>query len=295
MDVVTPRHAAARWCTREHGGPPALAALPAGKPGPPLAEPTGMRTAAPWILLAACLAAPACDDPTTSDAPPDAGVASADAANPMPDGAVAVADAGTGADASPDADPSPDADLSPDALPEVPSSGTWFVEAAPVAGGTESAVVSGGELVLTAEGHHSTECTSVLARCVSIDTFQRGLRGDFDVSLDVASFSGPEGAAVFLFVEVEGQLTHDDIGSSAPRTLRMHREDDRLVMSTRDAGGEDQVVFEGYRPGELRVGIALAQGGTSGRAEAHLAAFDITGGGGQVKADAFDEDAVLLP
>jgi hypothetical protein len=257
-----------------------------------------MRSFAPWILVAACLAASACDD-STPDAALDAAVGSPDGAAPAPDGAAPAADAGTGADASADAEPPPDADRSadadpsPDALPPVPPSGTWFVEAAP--GATASAVVTGGELVLRAEGPPDLACTSIVGRCASIDVFQRGLRGDFDVTLDVASFSGPPHTFVFLFAEIEGQLQHVDIGDDEPLRLRIHRENDRLVMSWQRPGEAEHADMDEYWPFDLRVGIGLIRSGSAEPTVAHLTGFQVTGGGGQVKADAFDEDGTLFP
>jgi hypothetical protein len=244
-----------------------------------------MRMLACGLLVATLSAASACDDPMVPDESPDAGETLPDSAVPPP----------VVPDAAVDADTPLDAAASPDALPPVPPSGTWFVESAPVPDGIESAVIADGELVLTVEGDHASSCAGALFRCFPTMVFQRGLDGDFDVTLDVASFTGATNAGVFLFAEVEGQLTHYDIGSTEPTTLRMRRANDHLVVSSQKAGQAEIVGIEVDVDRVFRIGIGLAQGASAAAATAHLSAFRVEGGGGNVKADAFDEAATLDP
>jgi len=253
-----------------------------------------------------------------------------DDAPPPPDGRTNRADASpTDPDAAPPDAQEPDAapDAIPDAIPDAPDGSPgcspWIVDvnSAAGAGATFGARVEGGVLVLSAQGDTSGNCSSNEEPCDSIKIFQRSLRGDFDVTVEVDGLDSAaafEGVSLFLstrgafnrfsaasilggvghpILSVEnrgfGSSQQSTIAPSTRATLRVRRVDGKVTLS--GVSGDESIEMPNLILGdELQVGVSLDQG-SSPAISARIASFTVTGGGGTVCSDGFDSDATLYP
>jgi hypothetical protein len=280
-------------------------------------------------LALAALVLAACPAGENGGLRADAALPDASVQPQRPDASPAEPDADLAdlADAAPLDAAQPDA-AAPDAGPvQGPACPAWVSDVDTISPPNSAvmATVESGFLVLGTVGDGEGFCGTAInqAPCERIKIFQRSLRGDFDVTLEVSvidgagDFSGPSlflsldhSFAAFYKTSIygsgDGQSGKLSVASrvggvqeqevkpvsTTAATLRARRVGGQLTLSGSAGGKTLSKVVDGVTA-DLVVGVSLSDGETVEPIVAAFPSFTVFGGGGGVVSDDFGCDRVI--